>query len=276
MLVTKTMLMVSLAFPVDMPCMPEIPVVQQLLQLMGMMQPVESEEAEAPVEEEEVVEEYALPSGEISAEDLLEVLEHWKEESPSLLEIFQALSDGETRTISGDAVRSAVDQAGVTLPHFIPAESLVGVEIGDGQIRVRFDESLRLKVPAKKTWVLEPGEDSDPFAVSAGATATQHKASSYNLKINEELVFDVDENGLHGIRKGDLVASKFVFSVGVSLKSIHGVDDFERIGDAYVLEIDESGEPIVVDGRYVPKKAEDWVEVTAKDVERLGVPRLGE
>ncbi len=142
-----------------------------------------------------------LPSGAMSAEQLVQIVLEWKEESPSLLEVFQRVSDGQKHTISGDAVRDATQLAGLILPNFVPADALQEIVIENGQVWVRLDGDQEIDVPSVDTWVLEPQEDgSDPYAVVAQNQPYQHASTSYTLKINEDLLFDFDENGLHGIR----------------------------------------------------------------------------
>jgi len=217
-----------------------------------------------------------LPSGAISGEQLIQIVEAWKEESPSLLDVFQRVSDGQKRTISGDAVREAVQLAGLTLPNFVPAAALQEIVIENGQVRVQLDGDQEIGVPSVDTWVLDAQDGADPYAVGAQNQPYQHTSTSYTLKINEDLVFDLDENGLHGIRKGDLKGAKFIFSKDIAIKSVHGEPDVQRLKDAVVLKTDANGEPLIEDGHYVPKTSDEWIEVTAgSDVSRVPVPRMG-
>ena len=220
-----------------------------------------------------------LPEGDISGEQLIQILEGWKEESPSLLEMFQRVSDGQKRTISGEAVRDAVQLAGLTLPNFIPADALEEIVIENGQAWVRLDSDQEIDVPSIDTWVLDfedAGDpDSNPYLVDSLNSPYQHASSSYTLKINEELLFDLDENGLHGIRKGDLKGAKFIFSKDIAIRSVHGEPGVQHMGDAVVLVTDANGEPLIENGYYVPKSADEWIEVTAgSDVSHVPVHRM--
>jgi hypothetical protein len=218
-----------------------------------------------------------LPSGEITGETLAKVVRDWKVESPTLLKILERISDGETRRLSGQAVRDAIELVGLTLPNFIPAEALVEVVIANGQVQVFLDGDQQIDIEEEETWVFEPENQENPFAIDEGPVPYRHESMSYTLHVNETMVFDLDETGLHGIRDGDLSASKFIFSKDVSLRSIHGEPDLQRIDGAVVLQTDADGAPLVVDGYYVPTSSEEWIEVTAgSDVSRLPVPRMGQ
>jgi hypothetical protein len=235
--------------------------------------------ADAEVEEIPAVEEVpvTLPTGDIDAETLLRIFGQWKEESPSLLQILSRLVDGESRSISGDAIREAAELAGLSLPQFVPAGALVGIQIEDGELRVILDGDQRIPVDAKETYVLDVRDESDPFSVSGTSVLVNHETSSYTLHINEELVFSIGPEGIIGIRDGDLWGSKFIFSQDISLRSVHGEPGYEKLEGYVVLQTDESGEPLIVDGNYVPKEADEWLEVTAGgDTTLLGVPRLGQ
>ena len=216
-----------------------------------------------------------LPSGSIEAQTLLDIFESWKNESPTFLEIVQRLLDGEERVISGDAVRQAIELAGLSLPEFIPSELLESVEIRDGQLVVHLKEDLELAQPSIKTWVVDPEGLDDPLSVDNGGLLRQEKSPSYTLKINEELVFNLDEEGLASIREGDLVASKFVFTRSIQLGSVHDAPGIQRIKDSIVVQVDDNGDPIVVDGHYLPVEADEWLEIeVAGDVTRLPIARL--
>jgi len=218
-----------------------------------------------------------LPSGEISGEVLADIVQEWKEESPTLLKIFERISDGQVRTISGDAVREAIDLVGLTLPNFIPAEALIGVTIGNDEVRVLLDGDQEIDIAKEETWVLDPESQERAYAVDDGVLPFLHESMSYTLRVNEELVFDLNDGGLRGIREGDLVGVKFIFSKDINLSSIHGEPDVQRLEGAVVLETDAEGHPLVVDGFYVPKRSEEWIEVTAgSDVSRIPVPRMGQ
>jgi hypothetical protein len=217
-----------------------------------------------------------LPPGAIDGEALVQIVEGWREESPSLLDVFQRISDGQKRTISGDAVRDAIRLAGLVLPNFIPADALVDVVIENGQIRVRLDSDQAIDVPLVRTWVLDPEDPSDPYAVGRRNRPYRHASDSYVLKISKDLLFDLDENGLHGIRDGDLKGAKFIFSKNIAIKSVHGEPGVQRLDGAVVLETDAKGEPLIENGYYVPKSADEWIEVTAgSNVSRVPVPRMG-
>ena len=216
-----------------------------------------------------------LPSGSIDAQTLLDIFESWKDESPTFLEIIQRLLDGEDRVISGEAVRQAIELVGLSLPEFIPADLLHSVEIGDGQLVVRLNEDLELAQPSLKTWVVDTEGLEDPLSVDNGGLLRQDKSPSYTLQINEELVFNLDEQGLVSIREGDLVASKFVFTRNIQLASVHDAPDVQRLNDSIVVQVDDNGDPIVVDGHYVPVEADEWLEISvAGDVTRLPIARL--
>jgi hypothetical protein len=233
----------------------------------------DGEEISWPVEP--VIE--VLPAGEITGETLAKIVQEWKVESPTLLKIFERISDGQTRTISGQAVRDAIGLVGLTLPNFIPAKALVEVVIANGQVQVFLDGDQRIDIEEVETWVFESENQESPYAVDDGTVPYRHESMSYTLHVNETLVFDLDETGLHGIRKGDLLGVKFIFSKDINLSSIHGEPDVQRLDGAVVLETDTNGNPLVVDGFYVPKTSEEWIEVTAgNDVSRIPLARMGQ
>ena len=218
-----------------------------------------------------------LPYGELQGEDLIAILERWKEEAPSFREILESLADGHSRRISAEALADAVELAGFLLPDFVPIEEVEEIVIENGFLTVRFRDDLKIKQDAQEVWLLKDSGEADPFQLNPSNPPHLHKTSSYTLKIASELQFQFSSAGLEGVRDGDLVGSKFVFSRSIQLQSIHDAPDLQRLEGDLVLAVDENGAPLVDNGRYVGVESEEWLEIeVAGDVTRLPIPRFGE
>ena len=217
-----------------------------------------------------------LPHGELQGSDLIAIMERWKQEAPRFQEILGHFADGHVRTISAEALKDAVELAGFLLPDFVPIEEVEAIVIGDGLLTVQFKDDLRIKQEAQEVWLLKDSGNADPFLHDEDNPPYLHETSSYTLNIAKELQFEFSGKGLKGVRDGDLVGSKFIFSRNIQLQSVHDEVDLQRLEGDLVLMTDANGEPIVEDGRYVGVEAEEWLEVeVAGDVTRLPIPRFG-
>jgi hypothetical protein len=218
-----------------------------------------------------------LPHGDLSGEDLIAILERWQQEAPSFQEILGSLADGHSRRISAESLEDAVALAGFLLPDFVPIEEVEEIVIEDGLLTVRFKDDLKIKQDAQEVWLLQNADDDDPFLLDEGNPPVLHETSSYTLNIASELQFEFSAEGLKGVRDGDLVGSKFIFSRSIQLSSVHGDPGLQRLDGGLVLAVDASGEPVVENGRYVGVESEEWLAVdVAGDVTRLPIPRFGE
>ena len=254
-------------------CVPEV-VVEELPAIVDIMGDAVDEDSMLVNEPQARWE--VLPHGELSGDDLIAILERWEEESPSFQEMLTSLNDGHYRRISREALQEAVDLAGFLLPDFVPLDQLEEIVIEGGTLTVRFEKDLKIDQDAQEILVLDEIDSEDPFLVDWDNPPRLHETTSYTLKINRELQFEFSNEGLHSVREGDLVGSKFIFSRAIDLRSTHGVPDVQRLEGALVLAVDADGEPLVDEGRYVGVEASEWLEViVGGETTRLPIPQFG-
>ncbi len=223
---------------------------------------------------------WKLPSGALSAEDLEKAFEQITQNGQGIMGLFGLLADGQSRSIDGDVVRAMFQQYGVVL-EFLPVESLTSISAENGKVTITFDfgsaGQKEIKLPDSEQKVLNSRHRTDPTLVDRKNRVRTEKLDGKTLKLKSELQFGVGENGLTGLRTGDIQVHHWLLGwVDIDLASERH-EGKVAMGDKNrpVLQTDANGNPIVRDGHYQPQTYDDWVVITAKGRRNeVGIPPL--
>jgi hypothetical protein len=229
---------------------------------------------------ETAAEEWVLPSGELSAEDLERAFQEVIESGKGIMGFFGLLADDQERSISGEIIRAMFEKYGVELD-FLPLDALKKVEAADGKVTFDFDFGKKgereIKLPDTVRKVLDSRLRSDPYKVDRKNRVREEKSKGRKMKIKSQLEFSVDDSGLTGVREGDLTVSVFLLGwVNLTVQSErHEGKTATGEKNRPVLQTDSNGDPLVVDGHYQPQRYDDWVVITAlgKRME-IGIPAM--
>ncbi len=223
---------------------------------------------------------YQLPAGELTAEDLEKAFQQLMEGEKGIMGLFGLLADDQERTISGDVVRQMFEKYGVELD-FLPLDALKGIVAVDGKVTFQFDfggaKTRELKLPTTEQKVLDSRYRDDPTLVHRKNRVKTVTNKGKTLRLNQELEFSVNENGLTGLREGDLAVHHWLAGwVNIDLHSERhegrtATDDKERP----VLQTDGEGNPRIENNHYQVQTYDDWVvlEAAGRRIE-IGVPAL--
>ncbi len=222
---------------------------------------------------------YTLPAGALSEEDLEEAFQSILESGKGIMAFFGMLSDGQQRSISGDVVRQMFDKYGVKLD-FLPIGDLEEIRSQDGRLVFKFDfgsrDSVQVRLPDTRLTYLKSGLDSDPYLVDRKNRVKTEESKGRVLKIKDEIQFSVNENGLVGLRDGDISVKVFLLGwIDIDVHSERHESRTATNGRYPLIETDSDGKPLVRDNHYVPSIYDDWViiEAAGKRIE-TGVPPL--
>ncbi len=223
---------------------------------------------------------YSLPAGALSAEDLERAFQEVIGRGEGVMGFFALLADGQGRSLDGDVVRALFARYGVQLD-FLPLDALERVEAADGAVLFHFDFGQQgyrdIELPGSTQKVLDARHRSDPWLVDRRNRVREERSDARKLRVQDELRFSLDEGGLAGLREGDLAVRHWL--AGWVNLNVHSERHAGRIAtgekDRPVLQTDSRGEPVVQDGHYVPQCYDDWVIITAagRRIE-VGVPPL--
>ncbi len=226
-------------------------------------------------------EQWALPSGELSAADLERAFQEVQKSGRGIMGFFGLLADGQARTLSGDSVRAMFERYGVELD-FLPLDALNKIESAAGKVTFHFDfgrEGQRdIQLPDTTQKVLDSRHRSDPTLVNSKNRVRDEKSDGKKMRLKSRLQFSVNEDGLAGLREGDMAVHHWLagwVNLNVSSERSPGkVAAGEK--NRPVLQTDARGNPVVVDGHYQPQRYDDWVVITAagRRIE-VGIPPLG-
>ncbi len=229
---------------------------------------------------ETAAEEWKLPSGELTAADLERAFEEVTKSGKGIMGFFGLLADGQARTLDGDIVRAMFEKYGVSL-EFLPLDALQRVESANGKVTFHFDfgrdSSRQIQLPDSTQKVLQSKHRSDPYLVHSRNRVRDEKSDGKKLRLKSQLQFSVNEDGLTGVREGDLAVHHWL--AGWVNLNVHSEQHEGKIAtgekDRPVLQTDERGNPVVVDGHYQPQRYDDWVVITAagRRIE-VGIPPL--
>jgi len=204
----------------------------------------------------------ALPRGTLSSADVEAAFLRVQRSGGGLSDLFGLLADGVPRTLPGAAVRDMMDKFGVTLD-ILPLDKLGSVVSDGGSVEFRFDFSgtHEIELPGTATWTLANNGD---LQATRGNRPRKKRGDSSELRFKSTVRFTVDENGLTGLRKGDIEAYGGFLAgwVNLNLFSESHEGRVAKDGKRVLLETDESGDPLVRDGRYVPQRYDNWLVIT--------------
>ncbi len=229
---------------------------------------------QSELEEPEVV---GLPTGELSSEDLWRTIEGLLTVGGSMRDLYALLSDGEERWISGEVIRDLFSQieGGVD---FLPIEDLVSV-YSDGETLVfQFDfggdSSKKVKTPATRPLVLFEEEETGSLEVGIHSRAEHVETRERTFRISNEVMMYLSEDGVVGIRQGDIkIQALFWFNVDFHTEHLEG--EMALWDGRIVLQENDAGEPVVIDGFYQPLRFDDWAVIEAGGrVVPIGLPPL--
>ncbi len=225
-------------------------------------------------------EQWSLPTGELSAEDLERAFEEVAKSGRGVMGFFGLLADGQRRQLDGATVRAMFEKYGVEL-EFLPLDALKGVVSADGKVTFQFDFGRKgereVQLPDSTQKVLDSRHRSDRFLVDRKNRVRDEKNDGKKLKLKSELQLSVDENGLTGVREGDLAVHHWLLGwVNIQVNSErHQGKIATGEKNRPVLQTDAGGRPVVVDGHYLPQRFDDWVIITAKGRRiEVGIPAL--
>jgi hypothetical protein len=225
-------------------------------------------------------EQWSLPAGALSAADLERAFQEVMKRDKGVMGFFGLLADGQARTLGGDVVRAMFTKYGVKLD-FLPLDALQRVEAAGGKVTFHFDfgrEGHRdIQLPGSSQKVLDSRHRSDPWLVDRKNRVRDEVSKGQKLRLQDELQFSVNQQGLTGLREGDLAVHHWL--AGWVNMDLHSERHPDRVAtgekDRPVLRTDSRGNPVVDNGRYVPQRYDDWVIITAagRRIE-VGVPPL--
>ena len=196
-----------------------------------------------------------IPTGELSVQDVQNVLESLARSGRSAMELFALIGDGKPRSIRGEVVVEVFELYGIEMDYF-PLYQLKRVVARNGVVDLQFDfgadEKRIINVPAHEQWVL--GKNGKPVKRKIGANT---------LRIAKTVRMYADGDTV-SLRTGDLEA-KWIIWWDLSLETLHkpGTIHTDRKGRS-ILELDSLGHPLVDrNGNWVAKTADDWLVVSA-------------
>ena len=241
-----------------------------------LLSDLESAVETAPDDTDEPV---SLPTGEIDASTLDNAINDIAEGSGSFFELLQLFADGEARTVSGEVFAELLEARGVDV-NVLPMDLLEQMTSGDGYIDFTFDFGRRgehqLKIPESELVVLNIDDEDDPYAADGRNDVTRTTTGGQTIVVQESVRFFVEDGQITAVREGDLVGKFLFFRAKIAMRSAFIPDRVatDKHGRP-VLQTNEAGEPVVVDGQYVPVVRDDWIIIEAVGQETYaGIPKL--
>ena len=215
-----------------------------------------------------------LPSGALTLDDLEAAFEELARDGASLSDFFALLADGESRSLSGDVVRAALEKTGGG-GSFLPVENLVSLTSNGSEIVIKLDfgrsSSKKLTLPKTTTTVVASTSSSDPYATGSTRLKTV-EGGGHTLVIQEKVTLGISKDGLTSI--GGVAVKKF-FSFDVNGYSEHSPGKIAEEGGDVIVQTDADGQPVVENGHYVPQTFDDWIVLkVAGRTLPIGVPAL--
>lgn len=216
----------------------------------------------------------SLPPGTQTLADLEGAFEALSADGATISDFFALLADGQRRSLPGDVVREALDKYGVSLP-FLPSDDLVRIDSDGRALTVVLDfgrrRSRKLTLPTTTSHVVTSTASGDPYNTATTRLGTV-TGGGHTLVVEETLTLGISDQGLTSISG---VAVKKLFSFNLDGHSEHSVGKVATEEGQVVVQTDAAGQPLVVDGHYVPDVYDDWIilEVAGRTIE-IGVPAL--
>lgn len=227
----------------------------------------------------ETSETWVLPTGELTSQDLEKAFETLLDRGEGIFALFGMLADGQARTLPGDVVRELFEKYGVSID-FLPLDTLQEITSDGASVTFKFDfggdDTRDVKLPDSQVTFLKSRHSDDPTRVHRRNYVKETTSKGRTLRVSEEVRLTIDENGVTGIREGDIKVGWFLGWLDMSLHTEHEQGKQEMYDGKYpVLVTGEDGEPVVVDDHYQVRSYDDWViiEAAGRKVE-IGVPAL--
>jgi len=151
------------------------------------------------------------------------------------------------------------------LLRFLPLEELDSVHPDVDGIELVFDfgerSTRRVELPGRERWVIDPRAGRDPLAEGRPKRV---RGEDRTLIVHRRVRFRWDESGITGVAEGDLEIAYGPFAPNVSVSTERRAGEARDEKGRIVLQVDERGEPLWADGRWVPLRAERWVVLEVK------------
>jgi len=221
---------------------------------------------------------YTLPAGTLTSADLEQAFQSIQSQNQGIAALFALLADGKARTLPGDVIRDLFKKYGVTLD-FLPLDTLKDVTSEGGKVKFRFDfggdSTRKLKLPDTTSTVLKQKNSADPWAADGKNQVKTVKSDGREIKVKSEVELSVDQTGITGIRKGDVVVGWALGWLDMAVHMEHSVGKQQMADERPVIQTDASGKPIVVNGHYLPQTYDDWAIIEAGPAKvETGIPPL--
>ena len=180
--------------------------------------------------------------------------------APELLPVAGLLAEGAAR----DLALGRLAGYGPLL-RFLPLEELDSVHPGVDGIELVFDfgerSTRRVELPGRERWVIDPRAGRDPLTEGRPKRV---RGEDRTLIVHRRVRFRWDETGITGVAEGDLEVAYGPFAPNVSLRTERRASEARDEKGRIVLQVDERGEPLWAEGRWVPLQAERWVVLEVK------------
>ena len=215
----------------------------------------------------------ALPRGTLTPEDVEAAFLKVQRGGGGLSDLFGLMADGVPRTLPGAAVRSMMTKYGVTLD-VLPMDKLTDV-VSDGrsvEFRFGFTGTHEVELPATTTWSVADGKG---WRIHQNR-ARQKTGDETRLRFKSAVKFTINQDGLTGMRAGDIEAHGgfLVGWVNLNLFTERAPGKLAKDGKRVLIEVDKDGKPLIRDGSYVPQRYDNWLVITGPLGYRLemGIP----
>ena len=251
--------------PVSAPdCVDELLEVVDSMEEDGVSDSARVEEAGLP---EEIG--WTLPEGALSEQDILDAIEHLRNEGGSLATVFGLLGDGKSRFLEGNVVQALILQSGAALG-ILPLDALQAVVIEDNVMEFRFDfggaDSLEIRTPKSTVLALRNGR------------LKKYPTGGDRIEVNQRVRFNLDETGVTGVQVGGLTGHAFIFSADLDVRTVRDENRMDMHEGFPVVGIDETGAPLMENGEYKTTTYDDWMVISTSDDPAddtwIGIPPL--
>jgi|GEM_PF-3061088 len=222
---------------------------------------------------------YTLPTGNLDAATLNEAVDHVAAGTGSFFELLGLFADGQSRSVSGDVFKDLLASRGVDLS-VLPMDLLQQVSSGDGYVDLAFDFGNRGKksfnIPKKDIKVLEVEDPGSPYSADGLNNVVDTTVGGQTLVVKDNVRIFIEDGQVVSIREGDVKGKLLFLRANVDMQSTFEAGRVATDGEYRpVLQTDENGEPLIVDGHYVPETYDDWLIIEAAGSKSyMGVPRL--
>jgi hypothetical protein len=205
----------------------------------------------------------ALPAGRLDGAQLEAAFLEVQRGGGGLKSLFALLADGVARELPGDVVRGLMQKYGVSMD-ILPIDKLDRI-VSDGRsVEFRFDfkGQQEVTVPGGAAYAVKRSDPSPTY--SADSKLKTIKSDASKLRIKSRVKFTISEDGITGLREGDIQADGGWLAgwvnIGLHMETHPGKYAME--GDRPLVKVGEDGRPEVVNGRYVSQRYDNWMVIT--------------